>query len=115
MRYSTALSGLLKAARIALSTSGLENPMFINSLMAPALAAPMLNALGSLNAAGPTGMGIGCGAGGGDVAILVAGVTGTATDPGCGGAGAAVNGTEGVAVVGVGVEGFTGVLGAGLG
>ena len=115
MRYSTALSGLLKAARIALSTSGLENPMFINSLMAPALAAPTLNALGSLNAAGPTGMAAGCGAGGGDVAILVAGVTGTGTAPGCGGKGAAVNGTEGVAVVGVGVEGFTGVLGAGLG
>ena len=115
MRYSTALSGLLKAARIALSTSGLENPMFINSLMAPSLAAPTLNALGSLNAAGPRGMATGCGAGGGDVAILVAGVTGTGTAPGCGGAGVAANGIDGVDAVGVGVDGLTGVLGAGLG
>lgn len=115
MRYSTALSGLLNAARIALSTSGLENPMFINSVIAPSLAAPMLKALGSLNAAGPAGMATGCGAGGGDVATVVAGVIGTGTGigPGCGAG--AVNGTAGVDVVGVGVEGLTGVLGAGLG
>ena len=110
MRYSTALSGLLNAARMALSTSGLEKPMFINSLIAPSLAAPTLKALGSLNAAGPTGTAAGCGAGGGEVAILVAGVTGTGTAPGIGG-----GGTAGVDGVGVRVGGLTGVLGGGLG
>jgi hypothetical protein len=115
MRYSTALSGLLNAARIARSTSGRSNPILINSWIAPSRAAPTLKALGSLNAAGPTGTGTaaGCGAGGGDVATRVAGVigAGTAAGWGAGGAGA----VAGVDVVGVGVDGLTGVEGAGLG
>ena len=113
MRYSTALSGLLNAARIALSTSGLEKPMFINSLIAPSLAAPTLKALGSLKAAGPAGMATGCGAGGGEVAILAAGVTGTGSGTGPGSGAGAVDGTVGGDIVGVGVDGLTGVLGAG--
>ena len=115
MRYSTARSGLLKAARMARSTSGRSKPMLINSWIAPSRAAPTLKALGSLNAAGPTATGTaaGCGAGGGDVATRVAGVTGTGTAAGWGAGGAGA--VAGVGAVGVGVDGLTGVEGAGLG
>jgi len=115
MRYSTALSGLLKAARIALSTSGLENPMFINSLIAPSLAAPTLKALGSLNAACLRGTGPGAGSGGKATGGYRPGVPGEGSGTGPGSGAGTVNGTAGVDVVGVGVEGLTGVLGAGLG
>jgi hypothetical protein len=56
--------------------------MFINSWIAPSRADPMLNAFGSLNAGGPEGTAAGWGAGGGDVATEVAGVTGTGRAPG---------------------------------
>ena len=98
----------MKAALIARSTSALSNPIAINCWIAPSLAEPTLNAFGSPKAAGPAGTAAGCGAGGGDVAVDVAGVAGGGTGiaPGCG-AGAELE-TVGVDTVGAGVDGFAG-------
>lgn len=98
----------MKAALIARSTSALSKPIAINCWIAPSLAEPTLNAFGSPKAAGPAGTAAGCGAGGGDVAVVVAGVAGGGTGiaPGCG-AGAELD-TVGVDTVGAGVDGFAG-------
>ena len=48
-RYSTARSGLKKAARMALSMSAREKPMFSMPAMAASRSLPMVRAEGSLN------------------------------------------------------------------
>lgn len=93
-RYSTARSGLKKAARIAASISALAKPMLSMLAMAASRSLPMVRAEGSLN-----WRSVACCAGAGDG---VAGAFWVTDEPAAGAAGAA--GVCGAAA-GAGVEG----------
>lgn len=101
IRYSTALSGLKKAARIASSICGLSNPMLSRFEIASARCAPIVRADGSLN----------CGAGRGVSVIVTAAAPAPAGD-----------GVEGTALVEVdddwagatGAAGVAATAGAGV-
>ena len=96
MRYSTARSGLLKAARIARSTSALGKPMFSRLAIASLRCGPMVRTDGSLKLA-PSADAAAAGAGDGvdgafDVVFDVAGTGASGAFTVCVIAGAGVEG-----------------------
>jgi len=111
-RYSIARSGLKNAALIARSASALANPMFSIWLIAFSASAPIVNAEGSLKAAGspdrapPAGVGVA-----GTAGVEVAAGAGAA---GAGAAGAGAAGVDAGALA-AGVEGAREAEAAGLG